>query len=87
MRNLNYATDVYNQPGSTIKPILSYAPAIEYFNLMPQTQILDEPYKYKSGMVVKNWDNRYLGNLSLRYSLSNSRNVAAIKLYNLVEKN
>ena len=75
MKNLNYATEVYNQPASTIKPILSYAPAIEHLNFMPQTQILDEPYKYKNGMVVKNWDNRYLGNVSLRYSLSNSRNV------------
>ena len=84
MKNLNYATEVYNQPGSTIKPILSYAPAIEYLNYQPLTQILDEPYKYKDGMTVKNWDNHYLGNISLRYALSNSRNVPAIKLYNLV---
>ena len=81
LRNLNYATEVYNQPGSTIKPILSYAPAIEYLNYQPLTQILDEPYKYSDGMSVKNWDNRFLGNISLRYSLSNSRNVPAIKMY------
>lgn len=86
LKNLNYATEVYNQPASTIKPILSYAPAIEYLNYMPLTQILDEPYKYQNGMTVKNWDNRYLGYTSLRYSLSNSRNVAAIKLYNLLGK-
>ena len=84
MKNLNYATEVYNQPGSTIKPILSYAPAIEYLNYQPLTQILDEPYKYSDGMTVKNWDNRYLGNISFRYALSNSRNVPAIKLYNSV---
>ena len=84
LRNLNYATEVYNQPGSTIKPILSYAPAIEYLNYQPLTQILDEPYRYDDGMTVKNWDNRYLGNISLRYSLSNSRNVPAIKLYKTV---
>lgn len=86
MKNLNYATEVYNQPGSTIKPILSYAPAIEYLNYQPLTQILDEPYKYSDGMTVKNWDNRYLGNISFRYALSNSRNVPAIKLYNMVGK-
>lgn len=84
MKNLNYATNVYNQPGSTIKPILSYAPAIEYLNYQPLTQILDEPYNYSDGMQVHNWDNRYLGNISFRYALSNSRNVPAIKLYNLV---
>ena len=84
LKNLNYATEVLHQPASTIKPILSYAPAIEYLNYMPQTQILDAPYQYQNGMTVKNWDNRYLGNISLRYSLSNSRNVPAIKLYNTV---
>ena len=84
MKNLNYATEVLHQPASTIKPILSYAPAIEYLNLSPLSQILDEPYYYNNGMVVRNWDNRYLGNISLRYALSNSRNVPAIKLYNQV---
>ena len=84
MRNLNYATEVLHQPASTIKPILSYAPAIEYLNYQPQTQILDEPYRYQNGMLVNNWDNRYLGNISLRYALANSRNVPAIKLYNEV---
>lgn len=84
MKNLNYATEVYNQPASTIKPILSYAPAIEFLNYVPLTQILDEPYYYSGGMLVNNWDNRYLGNISLRYALSNSRNVPAIKLYNLL---
>lgn len=84
MRNLNYATEVLHQPASTIKPILSYAPAIQYLNFQPQTQILDEPYRYQNGMLVNNWDNRYLGNISLRYALANSRNVPAIKLYNEV---
>lgn len=84
LKNLNYATEVYNQPASTIKPILSYAPAIEYLNYFPLTQILDEPYRYPGGMLVNNWDNRYLGNISLRYALANSRNVPAIKLYKLL---
>lgn len=84
MRNLNYATEVFHQPASTIKPILSYAPAIEYLNYQPLSQILDEPYRYQNGMLVNNWDNRYLGNISLRYALANSRNVPAIKLYNEV---
>ena len=81
MKNLNYATDVYNQPGSTIKPILSYAPAFEYLNYVPLTQILDEPYTYPEGIKVKNWDNKFLGNISLRHALSDSRNIPAIKLY------
>lgn len=84
LKNLNYATEVRNQPASTIKPILSYAPAIEYLKYVPLTQILDEPYYYSSGQQIHNWDNRYLGNISLRYALSNSRNVPAIKLFQLL---
>lgn len=84
LRNLNYATDVYNQPGSTIKPILSYAPAIEYLNYMPLTQILDEVYYYPSGQQVNNWDHLYKGYISFRDALSDSRNVPAIKIYKAV---
>ena len=84
LRNLNYATDVYNQPGSTIKPLLSYAPAIEYLNYVPLTQILDNPYYYPDGQLVNNWDHLYKGYISLREALSDSRNVPAIKLYKSV---
>ena len=80
-KNLNYATDVYNQPGSTIKPILDYAPAFEYLGYQPLTQIDDSYMKYSTGEAVKNWDNQYKGLISLRYALSNSRNIPAIKLY------
>lgn len=84
LKNLNYATDVKNQPASTIKPILSYGPAIEYLKYIPLTQILDEPYYYKTGQQIHNWDNQYLGNISLRYALANSRNVPAIKLFQIL---
>lgn len=81
-KNLNYATNVYNQPGSTIKPILSYAPSFFYLNYMPQTQILDNAISYKTGEQVKNWDYQYKGYISMREALSDSRNIPAIKLYN-----
>ncbi len=81
---LNYASDVLLQPGSTIKPILDYAPAIEYFSYGPATIIVDEPYTYKDGMNINNYDHNYLGAISLRKALSDSRNVPAIKLFNLI---
>ena len=31
-RGWNYATDAKRSPGSTIKPILDYGPAVEYLN-------------------------------------------------------
>lgn len=81
---LNYASDVKLQPGSTIKPILDYAPAIEYLGYTPATIINDEYFKYSDGTVLKNYDNNYLGPITLRRALSDSRNVPAVKLFNLV---
>ncbi|MDE6660204.1 MAG: transglycosylase domain-containing protein [Anaeroplasmataceae bacterium] len=56
-RVINYASDVLLQPGSTIKPLLDYAPAIEYLNYTPATIIKDEEYTYKNGTKIKNYDN------------------------------
>lgn len=81
---INYAYDVKLQPGSTIKPILDYAPAIEYLSYTPATIINDEPYSYQDGTAIKNYDNQFLGNITLRKALSDSRNIPAIKLFNEV---
>lgn len=81
---LNYATDVKLQPGSTIKPILDYAPAIEYLGYTLASIIKDEPYTYKDGTNLKNYDNNYLGDITLRKALSDSRNIPAVKLFNEV---
>lgn len=81
---LSYASDVKLQPGSTIKPILDYGPAIEYLNYNPATVIIDEPYNYKTGESLKNYDSRYLGPITLRKALSGSRNIPAVKLFNEV---
>jgi len=83
-RIINYATEVKLQPASTIKPLLDYAPAIEYLNYNPATILVDEPYTYKDGTAVKNYDNNYLGSITLRKALSDSRNIPAIKLFNEV---
>ncbi|MDE5565644.1 MAG: transglycosylase domain-containing protein, partial [Anaeroplasmataceae bacterium] len=45
-RVMSYASDVLLQPGSTIKPLLDYAPAIEYLGYNPATILKDEEYSY-----------------------------------------
>ncbi len=80
---INYATHKL-QPGSTIKPILDYAPAFEYLNMSPASIILDEPYKYSTGEKLNNWNNTFEGYISLRKALSTSRNIPALKLFQLV---
>ncbi|TDQ41493.1 penicillin-binding protein 1A [Aureibacillus halotolerans] len=78
-RGYNYATDINRQPGSTIKPILDYGPAIEYLEWSTYHQMVDEQYTYSDGTPINNWDNRYFGQISMRTALAESRNIPALK--------
>ncbi|WP_338470058.1 PBP1A family penicillin-binding protein [Niallia sp. XMNu-256] len=75
---LNYA-DFPRQPGSTIKPVLDYGPAIEHLKWGTYQTIVDEPYKYSTGQTVNNWDMRHMGAMSIREALARSRNIPAVK--------
>ncbi len=75
---LNYA-DFPRQPGSTIKPVLDYGPAIEYLKWGTYQNIVDEPYKYSTGQTVNNWDRKHMGAMSIREALARSRNIPAVK--------
>ena len=67
------------QPGSAIKPILVYAPAINEDIVAPATQILDEPINI-DGYSPKNVGGNYNGYVSVRECLSRSLNVPTIKI-------
>ncbi|MGS2776289.1 PBP1A family penicillin-binding protein [Robertmurraya sp. GLU-23] len=75
----NYATDPRRQPGSTIKPVLDYGPAIEYLNWGTYQTLVDEPYTYSSGQEINNWDNKHMGSMTMRTALALSRNIPALK--------
>ncbi len=78
---INFAIDPLNQPGSTIKPIIDYGPAIEYLKWSTYHQIDDEPYTYSdpNRTPIKNYDNKHLGQMSIRTALAKSRNIPALK--------
>ncbi|MEW9049862.1 MAG: PBP1A family penicillin-binding protein [Neobacillus sp.] len=78
-RGFNYATDTKRQPGSTIKPILDYGPAIEYLQWGTYQTIEDKPITYSSGKEFGNWDNKYMGKMSIRTALQLSRNTPAVQ--------
>ncbi|MGM0845925.1 MAG: PBP1A family penicillin-binding protein [Bacillota bacterium] len=79
-RGFNYAVDAKRQPGSTIKPLLDYGPAIEYEKWSTYHQIKDEPYQYTDTDIdINNWDTRFKGDISMREALWDSRNVPAVK--------
>ena len=69
------------QPGSTIKPILVYAPAIESGQISPATKILDSKINI-SGYAPNNADKKFHGYVSAREALSKSYNIPAVKILN-----
>ena len=81
-RPLNLATDAQRQPGSTIKPIGVYAPAIELGTINYSTIVEDAPMENWNGNKPgpNNFDNRYLGNMTVEFALENSRNAPAARI-------
>ncbi|WP_082789134.1 transglycosylase domain-containing protein [Desulfolucanica intricata] len=78
-RQLNRATQIYRQPGSTFKPIIAYAPAIEFKGMGPASVIDDIPINIE-GWSPNNSDGSYRGLITMRTALTNSVNIAAVKL-------
>lgn len=69
--------------GSTIKPLTTYGPAIEYEQYSTYHQIVDEEYTMPGASnPLRNYDGRYVGQMSLRDALVDSRNVPAAKVFN-----
>ncbi|MEN2467051.1 transglycosylase domain-containing protein [Ornithinibacillus sp. JPR2-1] len=77
---LNYATRAKRSNGSTMKPLLVYAPAMEKGIIQPGTPIADVETSWGS-WTPQNFDNSYHGILPVRNHLMNSYNVPAIKVY------
>ena len=74
--------DVINMkrsPGSSIKPILVYAPALEYGKISPSTMILDEETNFGT-YSPKNVGNQYYGWIDATKSIEKSLNIPAIKI-------
>lgn len=82
----DYELDLLNrQPGSAIKPILVYAPAIDDGIVSPATQILDE--KIDIDGYSPNNVGGFHGYVSVRESVCKSLNVPAIKIIEKVGLN
>lgn len=75
--------DCPRQPGSCIKPVLVYGPALNEDIIYPCTQILDEKTDI-SGFAPKNVGGVYHGYVSARESLAKSINIPAVKILSYV---
>lgn len=77
--SLNRATSTYRQPGSAIKPIMVYTPAIEYEGYSTVSLLLDQPEDF-TGYVPRNAGSSYRGWVTLRDAVAYSINIPAVKL-------
>ena len=75
----NRATDIRRQPGSVIKPVIAYAPALEGYGYTAATMLLDEPTTFAE-YCPRNFGNKYYGWVTLREAVTRSLNVPAVKV-------
>ncbi len=81
MTGFNRATDAARQPGSTMKPIAAYAPAIEE-GLIHYSSIVNDTATNYNGWTPKNWYGSYWGGVSVQYALERSINTIPVYLVN-----
>ncbi|MBQ7455612.1 MAG: PBP1A family penicillin-binding protein [Clostridia bacterium] len=79
-RGLNRATQMRRQPGSALKPLAVYAPAIEYYGATTATVLNDTPTTFAGGYTPRNSGNSYHGFVTVREALKWSMNVAAVSM-------
>ena len=83
---LNRATDTTRPPGSSIKPIAVYGPAVEYGLISPSTLVLDADgshikLKGVSGdWFPKNSPNQYDGIMTIKDALRDSKNTVSVQI-------
>lgn len=80
----NHATKTKRSPGSTIKPLLTYAPAIEYGVTAPEAALLDKRFNY-NGYSPENYARMEYNVVTTRYALENSLNLSTLRLYSGIQ--
>lgn len=85
LESVNHSTQTIRQPGSTIKPLLVYAPAIEYGVIGAGSPVVDVKFNLRGWKPVNFLPNQELGIISARQALTTSQNLAAARLYNQIQ--
>ncbi|REK76351.1 transglycosylase domain-containing protein [Paenibacillus paeoniae] len=83
---MNFATQMIRQPGSTMKTLAAYLPAIEAGIIQPASIIDDAPIVLKDGQkgfhIPMNVTNKFRGLVTARDALNRSLNLPALKIFN-----
>lgn len=83
-RGLNRATQMQRQPGSAIKPVSTYAAAIDRKGFLPTSTVEDVQREFPGKYLPGNAGGSYYGTVTLREALSRSLNVATVDLADLI---
>ncbi len=78
-RAWNRATQTVRQPGSVIKPLVDYAPAIAKRVITAATVFDDVPTVFPGNYKPTDFDDKYYGLIGIREALFRSQNITAIK--------
>lgn len=82
---LNRATQAYRSTGSSIKPIIDYAPAIELGIIVPSMIYVDEESHLDPNNPAAAWplnaDRSYAGPMTIRRAVATSKNTIAVKVW------
>ncbi|MEZ4323052.1 MAG: transglycosylase domain-containing protein [Myxococcota bacterium] len=79
----NRAVNAWRQAGSTVKPLTLLAAFDRDSSLTPVSHILDEPITRRidgKSWTPHNYDNTFMGEITLRKAIETSRNIPAVKL-------
>lgn len=78
----NYANTAQRQPGSSLKPLSVYSPALELGKVSPITVVDDYPYNDSNGTgwPINSGAARYKGLTTVRSGLTHSVNTIAVRL-------
>ena len=83
--SLNRATQSYRQPGSCMKPLGAYGPAIEKGLLTPNSILEDAPITIKDWS-PKNYYDYFYGSVTVKDAIAKSMNTPAVRANQKVDK-
>ncbi len=88
LSNVNHATQAYRANGSTMKPLLVYAPAIEYGEIGAGSPVVDIKFNINPPWNLNNFQaGQELGVIPARQALATSQNLATARLYrNIIDR-
>ncbi len=82
---VNHATQAFRSNGSTMKPLLAYAPALEYGIIGAGSPLVDVKFRRSDGYAPKNFlPNEERGIMPAREALAYSQNLPVLRLYDSI---